>query len=249
MIYSDIEDKVFKDKDIQNIKNILEKDHGREFTWEEATQGLRDLRTFAKITYELFAKEIKNKELLEENPQGFHLQGSGSCLICRSSASEKNSWYDKHGLKCMCCQNAINSKVIPASIAKNRESWYSKTDLGSYFNIKGADLNRYVKQSLLKDRIIPGEGKKVHFQIFLIKDNWDVLPPKKLLKSRTVKVMHKGEEYFTEEPWFEFADEKLINRLKKYKILYCLPETLSKPIDSDRLLHKTVNPLFSQKLP
>lgn len=235
------------EKEIQNIKDILEKEHGREFTWEEATKAMWDMKNFARIAYQLFAQETNRQDRLKENPKGFHLDDGGSCSICGGSALKENSWYDKNGLKCMPCQKAIDGKIIPTSIIKDKESWYSKYDLASYFNIKGADLNRLVKQSFLKDRIIPGEKKKVHFQIFLIKDNKDVLPPKKFLKSRTIKVMHKGEEYFTQEPWYEFADEKLITRLAKYKILYLLPEMLSKPIDSGRLLHKQPNPLFTMK--
>lgn len=236
-----------KEKDIQNIKDILEKEHGREFTWEEATKAIWDLKNFARISYQLFAEETRRQDLLKENPKGFHLDNGGSCSICSGVTSKENSWFDKYGLKCMPCQKAINAKIIPGSIAKEKESWYSKYDLASYFNIKGTDLNRLVKQSFLKDRIIPSEKKKVHFQIFLIKDNRDVLPPKKFFKSRTIKVMHKEEEYFTQEPWYEFADEKLIKRLAKYKILYILPEMLSKPIDSGRLLHKQPNPLFTMK--
>lgn len=235
------------EKEIQNIKDILEKDQGKEVTWEEATKAMWDIKNFARIMYEITSEEMRRQDRLKENPRGFHLDDAGSCSICSGSASKENSWYDKYGLKCMSCQKAINTKIIPGSIAKDKESWYSKYDLASYFNIKGTDLNRLVKQSFLKDRIIPGEGKKVHFQMFLIKDNKDVLPPKKLLKSRTIKVMHKDEEYFTQEAWYEYADEKLIKRLAKYKILYILPEMLSKPIDSGRLLHKQPNPLFTMK--
>jgi hypothetical protein len=235
------------ENEIQNIKNILEKEHCREFTTKEATKAIWDIRHFAEIMYKIVSEEMRRKDRLKENPKGFHLDNGGNCSICSGSASKENSWFDRYGLKCMSCQKAINAKIIPGSIAKDKESWYSKNDLALYFNIKGTDLNRYIKQSFLKERIIPEEGGKVHFQIFLIKDNKNVLPPKKFLKSRTVKVMRKGEEFFTQEFWYEFADEKLINRLAKYKILYCLPEMLSKPIDSGRFLYKQPNPLFTLK--
>ena len=148
----------------------------------------------------------------------------------------------------MTCQEAVNAKIIPGSVAKNKESWYSKTELGTYFNIRGADLSRYIKQSILKDRIVYGKEKKIHRQLFLIKDNKDVLPPKKILKSRMVKVMHKGEEYSTHENWYEYMDEKLLKKLAKYKIIECLKETFAKPIETGgRFLVKKVNPLFSLK--
>lgn len=237
-------------KKIQNIKNVLEKDHGREFSWEEATQAHWDMKRFAELLYEMVQEEHRKQNLLKENPNGFHLDGAGaSCLICSNHASGENSWFDKNGLKCMPCQKAIDAKIIPASVINNNDSWYSKYDLESYFNIKGADLNRYIKQSLLKSRIIPSEGKKVHFQMFLIKDNKDVLPPKKLFQSRPVKIMRNGEEYFTTEYWYEYLDEKLAKRLAKYKIIECLKETFTKPMNTGRFLHKGINPLFSYKTP
>lgn len=235
------------EKKIQNIKDILEKDHGREFTWEEATKTMRDIETLARIVAEIAKEDFRRQKLLKEQPKGFHLDGGSSCEICGTITSKENSWFDKYGLKCMACQKAINTKVIPGSIAKDKESWYSSSDLHSYFNIKGADLNRYVKQSILKSRIVQGEGEKIHLQLFLIKDNKDVLPPKKLFKSRIVKVMKDGEEYQALEYWYEFIDHKLIKRLAKYKIVHILKETLTKPMDKGRLLVKTVNPIFGTK--
>lgn len=170
----------------------------------------------------------------------------GTCLICGEYAPEENSWFDKNGVKCLPCQRAIDEKVIPVSVIEKRESWYSQRDLERYFNIKGADLNKYIKNGLLKNRIIKGDKKKIHFQVFLMKDNKDVLPPKKLLKSRTVTVIHKDEEYLTQEEWYDHADEKLIKRLAKYRIIECLKETLQKPISGGRFWvpKNGINPLF-----
>lgn len=116
-----------------------------------------------------------------------------------------------------------------------------------FFNIKGADLTKYIKQSILKNRIVKGETKKIHFQLFLIKDNKDVLPPKNILQSRTVKVERNGEEFFTQEYWYEYVDEKLLKKLAKYKIVECLKEIFAKPVDPGRFLWKKMNPLFSPK--
>lgn len=77
-----------------------------------------------------------------------------------------------------------------------------------------------------------------------------ILPPKGLLKSRVVTIMHKGEEYLTTEEWYEYADIKLIKRLAKYRIIECLKETLQKPITGGGrfLVPKNgVNPLFTLK--
>lgn len=233
------------DKKIQDMKNALEKDHGREFTWDEAAQAMKVIELLAELTIDVVKEEHRRQELLKQHPKGFHLEdGSYSCLICGGPASEKNSWFDKYGLKCMTCQKAVNAKIIPGTITGNKESWYSKAELESYFNIKGADLNRYIKQTILKDRIIQGEGKGVHLQLFLLKDNKDVLPPKKLLKSRTVKVTKNGEEYYAHEPWYDFVDLKLIKRLEKYKITEYLKESFAKPVERGRFLYKGISPIF-----
>ena len=234
-------------KQIQQIKDILENEHGREFTWDEANTALYSLKRFAEITYALHEKEIKRREQLKKYPNGFHLEEGGTCEICNTRAQQEKIWYDEFGVKCIACQNAINNKIIPTSIIKDKDSWYSKHELQTYFNIHGPDLKKYIKESLLKERLIIGEGGKMHFQLFLLKDNKGVLPPKKMLKSRVVKVMKNNEEYFTHEQWYEFADEKLIKRLIKYKIIGCLKDTLSKPIVSGRFYYKSINPIFGIK--
>jgi hypothetical protein len=68
---------------------------------------------------------------------------------------------------------------------QNRETWYSTSDLETYFNIKGPDLKKYIKAAFLKARTVSGKQEKIHLQVFLIKETKDVLPPKKLLKPTT----------------------------------------------------------------
>lgn len=248
MIYpeDELRDSKFKDKKIQEIKTILEKQHGREFTLNEAEEAYRSLNVLARISYDFISEELKRKELLNEHPRGYRLEEGGTCIICRRH--HKNIWYDQHGLKCLLCQKAIDDKVLPIAIAKdeNRETWYSAPDLETYFNVKGADLRKYIKNSFLKARTIIGEGKRIHFQVFLIKENKDVLPPKKLVKSRMVKVERQGKEYYAMEPWYDFLTEKEIKRLAKYRIIECLKDTLSKPLDRGGFLIPVegINPLF-----
>jgi hypothetical protein len=235
------------EKTIQDIKNILEKEQDREFSWEEARKAACDMQNFARIILDITLEEVKRKKLLDESPEGFHLDTTGTCQICCRTVSKEKSWYDKYGIKCMICQTAIDSKIIPAAITKSKESWYSKYDLETYFNIKGTLLNKLIKQSILKDRIIADENNKRHLQLFLIKDNKDILPSKRLLKGRITKIVKDDEEYFTQQSWYEFADLKLINRLKKYTIIYYLEEAFSQPIKGGRFLFKGLNPLFSYK--
>lgn len=232
------------EKEIQNMKIALEKDHKREFTRDEVIKALNDIRVLAHITFDIYQNEQKKLAKLNEFPNGYHLDGSGTCLICSQSASNENTWFDKYGLKCMTCQKAINLKIIPAAIAQKRESWYSKHELETFFNFKYADTKRYIKQAILTSRTICTEQGKPYLELFLIKDNKEFLPPKKLLKSRPAKVIIKGEEYYTQEYWYEYVDQKLLKQLAKYKIVECLKETMSKPIKSGRFYHKEMSPIF-----
>jgi hypothetical protein len=155
---------------------------------------------------------------LEEFPKGFHLDGIGyTCAICGGSASNENSWFDKYGIKCMICQKAVDRKEIPPSIAKKKDSWYSKTDLEIFFNIKGPAVRRLIKQGVLKARNLTTDGRQIHHQLFLIKDNKETLHPKKLLKTQMVKEITNGQEWYAWKPWYMFVDPH--EHLKGYKIM------------------------------
>lgn len=215
-------------KHIQEIKNFLEKEHLREFSWEEATKIERDLTCLAQLALEVAMEEHRRQKMLEQSPKGFHLDVTGyNCNICDGSASKENSWYDKYGLKCMTCQRAINKKEIPASIAKNKDSWYCKYEFESYFKIKTPVLRKWIKQGLLRARTIAGEGKTVHLQLFLIKDNKEILPPKKLVKGHLIKEIIGEKEWYTSKPWYKFVDPyehlrgyKIIDLAKEHGIVY-----------------------------
>lgn len=205
-------------KRIQEMKDLIEKKEGKEITWEEATDSAYRLAGLAEICFEHAKKELGWKKKLEEFPKGFLLEGGYSCIICRQGGDHCGGiWHDKYGHKCMICQKSINRKEIPASVATKEDSWYSAYDLESYFNIKGPTLRSWVKKGILKPRIITYDGKGEHMQIFLIKDNKDTLPPKKMLKSQMIKEAKDGQDWFHSEPWYRFVNPH--EYLKGYKIM------------------------------
>ena len=203
---------------IQEMKDLLEKKEGREFTWAEASEAAHNLAGFAQLLWELHIKEKQREKKLEEFPKGFQLEGGYSCSICGNGGTLSGGiWYDKWGMKCMTCQVAVNRKEIPASVAKNKESWYSKYDIESRFNVKGPALRSWVKQGILKSRTITRDGKGSYLEIFLIKDNKDTLPPKKLVESQLVKTEKDGKIWHHSEPWYRFVNPH--EHLKDYKIM------------------------------
>jgi hypothetical protein len=58
---------------------------------------------------------------------------------------------------------------------------------------------------------------KPHVSIFLIKDNKDTLPPKKLTESQMVKETKDGKDWFHSEPWYRFVDP--VKHLEGYRIM------------------------------
>jgi transcription elongation factor Elf1 len=175
-----------------------------------------NMERMAALGKEFDEKEKARAKQLEENPKGFHLDGSYTCSICREHTPAGDNWYDKWGIKCLVCQWAIDHHEIPASIAKNEDSWYRKYDFERYFNIRSQTLSKWVRNGLVKARAISKYGKGVHFEVYLIKDNKDFLPPKKLLESKRGKLPDQGENESRMYPWYCFGDPMEI--IKDYKI-------------------------------
>ncbi len=169
-----------------------------------------------------FAEEWKKEdeartEKLKANPNGFHLDGSYTCAICGQNTPEGDNWYDKYGIKCLICQKAIDEGEIPASLAKNKDSWYSKFDLEHNFNLKTPTIQKWIRNGILKVRTISHYGNGVHAELFLLEDNGDFLPPKKLLEGKGVRYKKDGKDWFTTQKWYEFQDP--FKHLKGYKIM------------------------------
>ena len=203
---------------IGKIKATLEKEKGSECSWEEASKVASDLKRLAELIAGVSIEESQRQLKLKEFPKIFKLDGIGyTCSICGGSASQENSWYDKYGIKCMDCQRGIDKKQIPASLSKRKDSWYSKYELESNFNIKGPDLRKWIKQDILKARTITEDNNKVHFQIFLIKENKEMLLLKRLVRMRMTKETLNGQEWLSWHPCYNFVDP--YEHLKGYKIM------------------------------
>ena len=202
---------------IEQAKAILARNADCEIREEEAIKLLENLNALTEILLRIAKEEIRRKQLLIASPNGFHFDRKGySCLVCNNIAWGEDSWYDKYGLKCMKCQQAVNSKIIPASIAKDKKRWYSLFELEMYFLFKPITVRKLVKNGILVQRVITNEKKSPHLTLFLLRDNKKTLPPKKLVESKIVKRLIDGQEWYCTEPWYRFANP--FERLKNYRI-------------------------------
>lgn len=208
----------FSDKLVQEMKDLSKRKGGKEMSDGEANEALNNLAGLAEIFIECAEEEHQRKEKLKESPEGFILEGIGrNCAICGNSSTAEGSWYDEYGIKCLICQDAIKRKEIPPSLAKSQENRYSKYELESYFNLSGPTLREWIEKGIINARTITRDGKKIYTQLFLIKDNKDFLPPKKLVKSQMIKETKDGKDWFSCRPWYQFIDPH--EHLKGYKIM------------------------------
>jgi hypothetical protein len=204
------------EQNIREIKKILEKQHGREFTWEEAAETQSGLATLAEICFELWQEDERRKDKLLKFPKGFAIDDtSHMCIICKNITSK--SWFDKYGLKCSICQGAVDRKEIPAHLAKDGDCWYSRDEMRERFNLKNVTINAWIKKGILKARTVTRDSKRIHLQLFLIRENKGTLPPKKLTEPHMIHEERDGQIYFHSEPWYRFVDP--YKHLKGYKIM------------------------------
>lgn len=211
-------------KAIEEFKRIYEKETGIKLPDQEVFEVAHNVYNFVRVIVGCWEDDQVRQRKLKEYPKGFQLNGVGyTCAICGASTQENKNWYDKYGIKCTICQKAINRREIPPSLAKNKDSWYSQYDMKECFNLKVPTLRSWVKQGFLKARTVTYDGKQPYVQIFLIKDNKDILPPKKLVESRLVKETRDGKDWHHSEPWYKFVDPR--EHLKGYGIMNYLKVT------------------------
>ncbi len=207
-----------KEEGKEGLRKLLEEERGHEIADQELFEANLWLTNYAKLVYDCALTDLERKKKLEENPKGFHLEGKGyTCFVCHDSISDEQTWYDENGIKCLTCQDALDKNIIPVSVVSDHDSWYSMHDFEQSFFMKPNAVRRFVKEGLLKPRIIPNTSSKTHFQLFLIEDHEGILPPKEVIKWPLVKFKKDNQDWYHSEPWFMHSDPKEV--LGGYKIL------------------------------
>lgn len=206
------------EESIREFQAIWKKEYGEDITYEKASESAHNLINFFQVLLDSAEEDRKREEKLKDKPKGFLLDGIGyTCAICGEHTRQNEAWYDKYGIKCLTCQKGVDKKQISASMAKHKNTWYSAYDLRSRFNLKPPTLRKWVKEGVLKARTITNDRDGVHVQIYLIKDNKDFLPPKKLTDSAMVSEKKDGTIWYHSEPWYRFVNP--FEHLKGYRIM------------------------------
>lgn len=167
-----------KPEQVEEFKRIYkESNPGKELTDEEAWEGARSLAQLAEIALDSYIEDTRRKQRLEKEPKGFHLEEGDaySCCICHDSISGQQTWYDQSGIKCMLCQRAIDRRIIPRSVCTNRDSWVPAWMITRDLGIRTSTIQKYIRTGELKVRDVLNDDGKVHYQVFLLKENQEFI--------------------------------------------------------------------------
>lgn len=186
----------------KEIRKTLEKENGRSLAEEEVDQVERFLKTLVEITVDQVLTEAEWLHKLEQHPGGFELDGAGrTCPTCHTAMGKRACWYDKRGLKCKACQQALDKRIIPASLMTKPDSYYTEIELELKFDLKRPVLNAWIKKGIIKPRVIPALDKGTHVRLFLRNENRGFLPPKKLLQGGCHIEERDGQPEYVFGPW------------------------------------------------
>lgn len=205
---------------VEKLRKSIKDNYRVEYNDQEAYEAASNMMGLAEILIDSAEKELARERRLKKEPQGFHLDGTYTCLLCHRHISNEEIWYDKWGIKCLPCQKAIDEGVVPGFAVKEYDSHYSMWQLESKFGIKWQTARKLVRQGKLKARIVTLNGKPYEY-IFLRKENPQLIDPDRKSSARKSYDKHqkkKNEAYIKEkeEEWrkeFKKTKKKNTTRL------------------------------------
>ena len=147
------------DKNIEDFQKIYKQKFNVDLDKQTAFNKASQLLNMMKVLSDADREEQSRRLRLKKEPEGFPFAtGKGyTCPICHNSIRGEEAWYDRYGMKCLICQKALKSGIIPEFVFTNRDGWYSMSDLGQKFGLKPALIGKLVREGKIKAVIIPCE--------------------------------------------------------------------------------------------
>lgn len=161
---------------MEAFKKLHKEKYGQELSDKEAYESASNLLGFMKTLIKIDTRERRyRKKLVEENPGGYHLPEGKTytCIVCHSYITGKDGWYDEWGKKCIPCQDAIRSGVLPKYVCTNRNSFYLMWELKDKLNLHHSTVRKMVRNGELKARVVMKNGKPWEY-VFLKKENFNI---------------------------------------------------------------------------
>jgi hypothetical protein len=145
------------DKEYAEFKALC-KEKGIYYDTEaEYREAARNLLQYVKLSYDLAREHYGWEQRLKKEPAGFAIASEGrSCCLCHQSVIGE-VWYDKWGMKCMTCQEALNKKIVPGYVFKDSDNnrHVTASQLSWKYGLHQQTINKLIRQGRIKPRIIP----------------------------------------------------------------------------------------------
>lgn len=200
------------DELVEEIKDLSKK-KGEEISDAEAREGAEKLVGFFDLLWEMSKKDSVKKKRLKTEPDGFPVDGTYSCLVCRNRIEETNGWYDWYGQTCLLCRKAVQEGIIPTYIFKHHNSYFSMSSLKYTFDIKHQTAKKYIKEGKLLPRIILNETGTPYEYLFLKKEN-----PMLVERYSASRKSYDRRNKKRSEAWSRKLKAEMMEDLKKHKV-------------------------------
>lgn len=161
---------------LEELRKIFKEDFKADLTDQELHDAAFNLTGFYGTLAKMASEDIENFLRLEREPDGWPINAEwGTCSFCGLYMTMQESWFDKFGYKCKFCQKAINDGIVPGTVCRNKEKWFSFDALKDKFGIHSATVRSLIRKGELKARVILNDSGKPHFTVFLREDNYKFL--------------------------------------------------------------------------
>ncbi len=157
-----------RDSDYKEFKEICEKEGIKYETEAQYHEAADNLVNFFSLLMKMDQEEKSRERRLEKEPNGFAFTSNGrTCPLCKTCIYG-DMWYDKWGMKCFNCQEALNKKLVPGYVFKDHDNQKHITDseLARKTQLHVQTIRKLARHGKLKARVLP----KGPF-VFLRRDN------------------------------------------------------------------------------
>ena len=179
---------------LDQFKALMKK-KGREYKSDDEARGeAQSLVNYVEFAYEVAKKEVRRKNKLKDHPKGYPIDEDGTygCFLCSAAITRDSGRYDKYGFKCLDCQRAVDKKLIPVRVLKDRESWFADWQIQSDYGVHPATRGKLRRQGLLHGIDLKTKEGLVYYTVFLCSDNQEFLKKYPKKEKKTVEFIYSG---------------------------------------------------------
>lgn len=162
---------VVSKKYVDELKDIYKKEHGKELSDGEAQEAADGLVGLVEIFWKMAEHKVQLKARLKKEPKGFPVESQHTCIVCYRSIDPQTGWYDHNNQKCLSCQKAVDTGLLPAFVCHHRASFFLSWELKEKFKIHPATARKLVRQGKLVARVVHIEQWNSDEYVFLKKEN------------------------------------------------------------------------------